>query len=167
MNNRFASPDARDIFIGNGANTATITGGYTTKFVLSATLTSGSAPDTQYGTIFALYDASYLQPANLAAAAGTFTGLMGSAVGWQPTTITLSPTGTMAGTLPGCSFSGTAVPRGIVNVFDLTITFNGGSCVFGTAMLTGIARYDASSRQLYASAPNAAQTDGFLFSGGK
>jgi hypothetical protein len=167
VNNRFASLYAREIFIGYGVNSATITGGYRAKFLLDTTLASGSAPDTQYGTIFALYDASYLQPANLAAAAGIFTGLMGSAAGWQPTTITLSPTGILAGASSGCSFTGTAVPRGIVNVFDLTITFNGGSCVFGTAMLTGIARYDASSRQLYASAPNAAQTEGFLFSGGK
>ena len=111
VNNRFASLYAREIFIGYGVNSATITGGYRAKFLLDTTLASGSAPDTQYGTIFALYDASYLQPANLAAAAGIFTGVDGIGCRLAARDDHLESHGNPGRASSGCSFTGTAVPR--------------------------------------------------------
>jgi len=49
----------------------------------------------------------------------------------------------------------------------LSVTFGGGLCIFGTSTLPGIAYYDVPTHQLYAIAPNAARTDGFLAVGVK
>jgi hypothetical protein len=81
----------------------------------------------------------------------------------QNAVATLNATGAFSGSVSGCSFAGTAMPHGNVNVFDLSVTFQGGLCVFGTSTLTGIAQFDGI--YLIAVAPNAARTDGFFFIG--
>jgi Repeat of unknown function (DUF5648) len=164
VNGQFTSSDARDFSIaGYGVTTATISGTYTSKASLAGVISSalGSASYT------ASYQSIYQQPASLAATAGTYAGSAASSAGVQSATVTVSASGAISGAVPGCSFSGTATPRGTVNVFNLTVKFNGGTCVFGTSTLSGIAYYDAPSRQIYGVAPNASRTDGFLFIGGK
>ena len=62
-------------------------------------------------------------------------------------------------------FNGTASPRVSVNLYNISVHFLGGGCLFGTSTLTGIGYYDSANRQLYAAAPNGSRTDGFLFVG--
>ena len=113
-----------------------------------------------------LYDPEYEQPASLADAAGTYLSAVATpATGWQEVTVTLLPSGVLFGGASGCTFTGTALPHGSVNVFELTVQFNGGLCVFGTSTLYGIAHYDPLFRGIVGMAPNASRTDGFMFFG--
>jgi hypothetical protein len=100
-------------------------------------------------------------------AADTYAGSVASSQGWQNVNIVVNATGTFYGTAQGCTFTDTAVPRGSVAVMDMTVTFNGGLCICGKSTLTGIAHYDVATHQLYAAAPNAARTNGFLAYGVK
>jgi hypothetical protein len=160
----FTSSNARDFsFIGQGVYPSTITGSFVPQTSLAGTASS------QLGTAtFALaYQAQYEQPASLANAAGVYAGTGSTSLGNQQVTFSLGSGGAIVGSAPGCSFTGAASPHGTVNVFDVSIKFGGGSCLFGTATLTGIGFYDATLNRLYAVAPNAGRSDGFLFIGTK
>lgn len=123
------------------------------------------------GTFAATYDASYDQPASLAALAGTFSG--GGISGrssFQSAPVTVSTTGTIA--VPssnGCSQSGNISPRASgKNIFDVVVTFTGGNCALGNGTVTkGIAHFDATARELVVLAFNPAKTDGFIYVGKK
>jgi hypothetical protein len=162
-NGSFTSSDARDFYIGYGVFPATITATYTPQATLNGTSVEG-ANATGFNTA---YQPQYDQPFSLAAAAGTFNGQAASSQGWQGLVVTISATGTVTGSVSGCNFAGSATPHGSVNVADLSVTFQGGACVFGTNTLIGIAYYDSAKGTIYAVAPNASRTDGFLFIGGR
>ena len=162
-NGTFTSSDARDVYISYGVFPARITGTYTPQATLNGTSVEG-ANATAFGTV---YQPQYDQPFDLAATAGTFTGQAASSQGWQAGVVTISDTGAVVGSVSGCTFTGSATPHGSVNVADLSVTFQGGVCVFGTSTLIGIAYYDAAKGTIYAVAPNASRTDGFVFVGGK
>jgi hypothetical protein len=129
---------------------------------------NGASTEGGISTSFgAIYVPQYDQPVNLVQVAGTYNGSVASSQGWQNVVITLNAAGGFYGISSGCTFTGTATPHGSVNVMDLVVTFNGGLCIFGTSTLLGIAYYDAPTGQLFAAAPNAARTDGFLAVGVK
>jgi hypothetical protein len=163
-NGQFTSSNAVDInFAGLGARNAAVSGTYVAQSSLNGAITSTSGTTT-FG---AVYSSLYEQPASLSAAAGTYSVSAGTGTGGGDAVITLSATGALSGSAPGCSFTGTLVPRGGVNVFNLSITFVGAGCGFGMSTLFGIAYYDAATAQLFALAPNAARTDGFIAIGPK
>jgi hypothetical protein len=58
-------------------------------------------------------------------------------------------------------------PRARGNAFNVSLTFGGAPCLFANQTLTGIAYFDATTRVVYAAAPNANRTDGVLFVGTK
>jgi hypothetical protein len=156
---QFNSSSAIDInFSGLGiTNTnATISGTYVPRSSLNDVITSAFGTVTFTST----YDSTYEQPTSLSATAGTYSGVALTTAGGGNVVIMLDTAGAFSGTTIGCSFAGTLIPRGGVNVFNLSITFQGGVC--GTSTLTGIAGYDPVSGQLVAIAPNAARTSVFL-----
>ena len=158
----FETTDAKDFRVGAGsAGSAALSADYLPRSSLEGGL-SYAFGNTSFT---AAYQAVYEQPASLAAASGTYQGLAGTAAGVQPVTLTASPGGAISGSASGCTFSGTTTPRGSVNVFDLSITFDGGGCLFGTSTLVGFAYYDAATGELLAFAPNASRTDSILFVG--
>lgn len=163
VNGQFNSANARDFnFAGLGARNASFAATYIPRATLSGVMS------TAYGNAnFATaYDSRYEQPASLAAAAGTYSGLAASATtfaGQLGTHVTLSASGDLSGTWGTCSFVGTVAPHGSVNSFDLSLAFQGGSCVFGTGSLSGSAYYDPVEHGLFLMAINASRTDGFLF----
>lgn len=160
----FTSSNARDFsFVGQGVYPSTISG----SFVPQSSLTGVAS--SLLGTVsFALaYQAQYEQPASLAKAAGIYAGTGSTTLGNQQVTFNLGSSGAIVGSAPGCSFTGVASPHDTVNVFDVSIKFGGGACLFGIATLTGIGFYDATLKRIYAVAPNAGRTDGFLFIGTK
>jgi len=160
----FASTNARDFsFVGQGVYPSTITG----AFVAQTSLTGAASSQLGTATFVLAYQAQYEQPASLASAAGVYAGTGSTSLGNQQVTLDLASSGAIAGSAPGCSFTGVASPHGTVNVFDISIKFGGGACLFGTATLTGIGFYDATANRLYAVAPNAGRSDGFLFIGTK
>ncbi len=160
----FTSSNARDFsFVAPGVFPATISG----SFAAGSTLTGTVSSQLGTSTFNLSYADTYAQPASLAAAAGQYVGTSSSSLGNQTVTFTVTAAGAIAGSVASCTFTGTAARHGNVNAFDLSIRFNGSPCLFGTATLTGIAHYDAGYRRLYAVAPNAARSDGFLIIGNK
>ncbi len=113
------------------------------------------------------YDADFDQPASLSRVAGTYTGQVALAQGVQSTNLTISATGAISGTGGGCALTGTATPRTDGNVYNLSIAFGSSPCAFANQTFSGLAYFDATTRILYAAAPNAARTDGLLFVGVK
>jgi len=162
-NGLFSSSNARDFSIGYGVYPLFVSGTYVPQSSLSGALAEqgGSLSFT------ATYDQSYRQPASLSTLAGSYGGSVASSQGWQSATVAINASGSFVGSAPGCSFSGTAAPRGAVKLYNVTVHFQGGGCLFGTSTLTGIGYLDTTGRQLYAAAPNAGRTDGFLFIGSK
>jgi hypothetical protein len=148
------------------------------RIVSSASYSGSYSPkttirvNTSGGVSFAgTYETDYDTPASLAAVAGTFSGqgVSGnSAV--QAVSVTISPTGAV--TVPaslGCSAAGSAVPRlSGKNILNVSITFSGSTCALGSGTTaSGVAYYDAATRQLLVLALNSAKTDGFIYVGGK
>ena len=163
-NGQFSSANAIDInFTGLGVRNSSISGSFVPQSSLNGTITVAS----QQAIFSATYDPDYWEPASLAAAAGSYSGYAATSSNATLASFTLAADGAFSGSSAGCSFAGTLTPRGSVSVFDLSVTFQGGMCSFGTSTLTGIAFYDAGSNELLAMAPNAARTDGFLALGTK
>jgi hypothetical protein len=158
-----SATNAVDYNIGGAAYSATVSGTYVQGSTINGTVIAAGTS----GTVSLSYNSIYEQPANLAAAAGTYTATVGSLGGVQTATLTLAANGAIAGNGGGCTFSGAATPHGSVNVFDVQVTFNGGACSFGTSTVNGVAFYDAPNRTLYGGAPNASRTDVLLFIGTK
>lgn len=141
----------------------TYSGTYVAGERISATLSNGTS-------FTGSYVPSYDEPASLTELAGTYFGAVatGSGEGYAP--ISISSSGAVS--IPedrGCRSSGTAKPRSSgKNIFDVSITFNGSSCVLGNgATVRGIAFYDATNRSLISLAVNNSQTDGLIFYGQK
>ncbi len=163
-NGQFTSGDGRDFSVaGLGITPVAIAGTYTAHATLAGLISSATASAAFTTT----YNSAYDQPANTAAAAGTYSGAVASSAGIAPVVVTVNSAGGFVGSGPGCTFSGTIAPRGTKNVFNLSVTFNGGGCTFGTSTLTGVTYYDAPSRTMYSLAPNATRTDGFIAIGTK
>jgi len=146
VNGAFFSSDAFDFQFAPGTPfggvPATVIGSYTARSALSGTVNEG-AGSVGFNTI---YSSLYEQPVTLASSAGTY---LAPPAG----NVTIDATGAVTGSSStGCTFSGTAVPRGGVGVLDLTLTFGGGGgagCALGTSTLRGIAFFfDATHTQL-------------------
>lgn len=140
------------------------TGTFTPKSRINIRSSNGATFSAEYRTD---YDAA----PSLAALAGTFSGTGvsgGSPVQNAPVTISSNGTISVPSSL-GCSASGTAVPRPSgKNIFNVSVTFSGSNCALGNgARTTGIAYYDAPTRQLLVMALNSGKTDGFIYVGTK
>jgi hypothetical protein len=138
---------------------------------LSGTVNAGvsiSATSSGSGlTANLIYNNSYNTPASLATIAGRYTG-------WGITRDTLAQTlsfqvssaGVITGAVPGCSVSGTILPRASgKNVFNVSTTFTGNLCALGSGTTTtGIATLDSTSgvNRLFIMTLNGAKTDGFV-----
>jgi hypothetical protein len=114
-----------------------------------------------------IYNNSYNTPATLVNIAGNY-------VGWGITRDTLAQTlsfqvssaGLITGAVPGCSVSGTILPRGSgKNVFNVSTTFTGNLCALGNGTTTtGVATLNLASgvNRLFIMTLNGAKTDGFV-----
>ena len=106
-------------------------------------------------------------PADLATAAGSYTGESGSMSQAQSrATFTLDANGHLAGR--NCRLYASVAPitpRKSVNVFDWTVT--GANCIFGSGGASGVMYYDEVNRELNGFAPFAARTDQFYLLGAK
>lgn len=160
-NGWFGSSNAREFPVRSGAVDAAISGSYVPGVNI-------------HGSFMGAYDgqnfsAGYLpgsqNPPNLAAAAGTYVGTVVSSRGSQPATFSLTEAGGLSGSSVGCTFAGTASPHPGVSAFDLTVRFNGGLCLLGTATFAGVAVHDSDVGQMFGAALDASRTDGLVFTG--
>jgi hypothetical protein len=146
----------------NGALTpVAVSGTYVTGSSLQLTIV-GAAEDRSF---IGSYDSGYQQPANLAAAAGTYTGLTGHSGGSLPATFTLDASGHLVGHNAGCTFTGTIAPRSSTNVFDFVV--QGVDCIFSPGSPVGILHYDADKRQVHGFAPFRSRADQWYLIGQK
>jgi hypothetical protein len=162
----FASSDGKDFgfvtqSVGPGAVSAT--------YVPMGSMSGVLAPSTGGESFTATYNPGYDHPANLAEAAGEYSvALVMTTHGIEPSTLTISAAGAIGGTgASGCTFTGTATPRGSVNLFDVSFTFGGGACLLGTATIAGVAYYEPAIRQFAAVAPTATRSDLMMIGGFK
>jgi len=109
------------------------------------------------------------QPASPTVVEGTFVGVGASGSSLLPTpSLTISSGAITVPSFPFCSVSGTARPHpGGNNIFNVTMKFAGVLCLLGKGDFSGIAFYDATTRQVVVMALNADQSDSFIFVGGK
>ena len=112
------------------------------------------------------YDDNYDLTPSLATLAGTYGGTAAVADARESATVTVSASGQVSGTsASGCRFSGSAQPHASGNVYDLSLTFGGGVCTYGTATVHGIVYYDAPSGSLLSAAVTDKRDGGFIFLG--
>jgi hypothetical protein len=164
---KFNSSNGMDFNLeGLGINAFTLAGTYAAKSQLGGTLTyTGGTTNTFTST----YDTNYDLTPSLTTIAGTYSG---EAVtvnsGPELAIVTIAGGGAITGTSAGgCSFTGTASTHAKGNVYDVSVTFNGGVCTNGTSTVTGVAYFIAAQKQLVSTALNSGRTDGFLFLGTK
>lgn len=161
----FSSSDGRDFNLeGLGVLSGSVSGTFAARQSINGTISySGGQQVTFSGT----YDASYEIVPTIAAIAGTYTGQIASPVGVQNATFTVASDGSVSGTSSGCSATGTLAPRTDGNAYNAVITFGPAPCVFANQTFAGAAYYNASTKHIYAAAPNSARTSGVLFVGVK
>lgn len=164
-NGTFTSADVRDFSLETGAvSSGSATGTYAPRSSIAAKLNFGTA----LLTLAASYDPGYDIQSTLAAIAGSYSGTAVVVGGFDTATMTIFPTGAIAGTsLLGCSFSGNIAPHAGVNSYAVTFTFAGGTCANGFSTVTGVAYRDAATNLIYSAAVNPARTNGFIFAGGR
>jgi hypothetical protein len=161
-----SSSNGRDFnFEGLGVNDFTASGSVAEKQSLDGTVTYDGG--TQI-TVSAEYSSDYEFTPSLATIAGSYSGSSVASGGVEFTTATISPAGDISGSsASGCTFPGSIAPRTSGNVYDVSVTFNGGTCANGTGTVTGVAFYDAANSQLISMALNSSRTNGFLAIGVK
>jgi hypothetical protein len=160
-NGVFNSSNGKDFnFEGAGVLNLTFEADYVKKQDLNARIDYSG--DTV--TLSATYDSEYELTPSLSIIAGTYSGYAVTSAGVEAVTVSVSATGAVSGTsASGCSFSGVATPRSKGNVYNNSVTFSGSPCANGTATVTGIGYWDATSATLYSAALNTERSNGFLF----
>lgn len=144
------------------ASPGTYSGTFEAKKSISVTLSSGA-------TFLGSYSASYDQPASLSAIAGSYVGRVVTAT--LPATVMpiqiLSTGAVVIPTDGGCSSSGSVAPHASgKNIFNLTISFSGSTCVLGNGTtISGVAYLEGKS--LVAIALNSSRNDGLIYAGTK
>jgi len=144
-----------DFNIPSGARTpATVSGTYQAGVSIAG---SGSPTGSFAGT----YDASYNTPATLASIQGTWTGQVVTRIRTENSRVTIGADGAFSGNVSSCNYTGSAAPRpGGKNVFDMTVTFAVGGCLFDGKTVTGIALVSGGKLITLALLPDG--SDGFM-----
>lgn len=160
MGGSFSSPSARDFNI----EAATVLDATLSTSVTSKQSFNGAfnylAPATTV-TFTSAYQRAYDQAPLLANLAGTYAGTSATQSGTETATLTVSATGAVVGTSSdGCQFAGTVAPRKKGNVFNISLTFKGGSCANGASTLPGVAYLEGSS--LYSAMLDSTRSNGVL-----
>lgn len=156
---QFASADAKDFpgAVPGFVQPVTVAGTYVARTSLALEV---NGPASAQRTLTLAYDPGYETPADPAAIAGVYFGQSGHAPGNLPVSFTVLGNGQFGGTNALCSFTGTVVPRGSVNVFDLTVVGNTPGCIYGQGFpVQGITDYDPAARRYIGLTPFSARSD--------
>jgi len=163
----FTSSNGRDFNLeGLGVNSLTVNANYVMKQSFNGTVRYTASGEQV--TFTSSYDSGYDLTPSLAAVAGNYSGSAATSGGTEAANVSISAAGAINGSgASGCTFSGSAAPRAHGNVYNVSVTFNGGVCANGTSTVTGVAYFDASTKQIRSTALNSARTDGFIYIGTK
>ncbi|MDR5779166.1 hypothetical protein QCE63_06950 [Caballeronia sp. LZ065] len=122
---------------GQGSNAVTLSGAYSAKVSINTTILYANGAKT---TFAGAYDPNYDTVPMQATVTGTFKGESMTNGGRDPNvTLTADATGSITGTGAGCTFTGSIKPHASGNVYDLTISFGGGTCAYPNATASGVA----------------------------
>jgi hypothetical protein len=156
----FSSANGRDFSIEAAyIADATLSASYSAKQSFNGSLTDQASGGAVSFT--STYRSIYEQSASLSALAGTYSGTAATGSGTNRTTIAIDSSGFVSGTSnDGCRFNGSTSVHRTVNVYDVTIVFQGGTCANGTSTTNGIAYLEGSN--LYSAALNTARSNGFV-----
>lgn len=135
---------------------------FTERSSISGMVTGGVPSLTFTGA----YSSAYEHAPSLAAAAGTYTGIVGFSAGREAATAVVAANGAITATsVGGCNLTGTAGLHASGNVYDVTITIGAG-CVFPAAtVFTGHGYLNGSV--LHSIVMNPGLTEGLIFSGSR
>ena len=163
--NSFSSTNGIDLSIDYyEIYSADVSGNFTEKVSISGSASYSNEVVSFSGT----YDPDYEKTPSLSAVSGNYLGEVATSYGVEGADLSISSSGIISGESDnGCTASGTIDPRSSGNVYDVTLSFQGGSCVFGTQTFSGIAYYLDDVSGIYAIAPNSSRDDGVLFVGQK
>ncbi|MDR3098716.1 MAG: hypothetical protein LBV73_16790 [Paraburkholderia sp.] len=133
---------------GQGTNPVTITGTYSAKKSLDATVTYSNSAKT---TANLTYDTSYDTTPTAAAVTGSYSGTSAVAAGTDAVTLTVDGSGNVSGQGTACRFTGSLRPHASGNVYDIALTFSGDSgCAYPNTTASGIALLSSSQKVVHA-----------------
>lgn len=159
--NTFTASPTRDFnFEVPSVTIGSLSASFTERSSISGTVSGGVPAVSFTGT----YSSAYGNAPSLAAAAGTYTGVVGFSGGSEAATAVVAANGAITATsVGGCNLSGTAGLHASGNVYDVTITVGAG-CVFPAAtVFTGHGYLNGNV--LHSIVMNPGLTDGLIFSG--
>jgi hypothetical protein len=105
---------------------------------VNGTITEAGLTSTFTGAPIPASTFNYNTPASMSALAGVWTG--GVIDGSMPiSSVNVAANGSFSGGWTGCSYSGTAVPNGSKNFFDVSMHFQGSGCLLNGQTVTGAA----------------------------
>jgi hypothetical protein len=152
---------ARDFYMFGGlVSNITVAGSFTPGASITGSL-AGPNP----GTFSGAYATQYDQPANPSDLAGTWTATAASSTGTTTSTVTVDAFGNITASNVFCTMTGTGLPRASgKNVFNVSLTFAGASCLFNGKTVSGVAvvQNNAGVRDLTIAALLPDRSDGFL-----
>lgn len=160
-NGTFSSSNGKDFnFQGAGISDISLSAAYEAKKTFNGNVDYSNGAIVNFLTH---YDARYEQKPSLATLAGSYTGPSITADGTDQTTFTIGADGKLNGSgTSGCQFYGEAAPRKQGNVYNVSVTFEGGVCSLGSGTVNGVMVFDTNSGALQASALNDARSNGFF-----
>lgn len=141
-------------------------GQYSTRSFFNGTLNYPALG--QLLTFTSSYNSAFEMTPSVSAIAGTYAGQASSFANTENATIVIGVNGTANGrSSGGCNFLGTVAAYNGANLYRISVTFQGGLCIAGTATLGGVVYYDAPSRNLYGLIVDSGRTTPFFFIGAR
>jgi hypothetical protein len=129
---------------------------------ISGTATVTNQPPV---TFQARYEEDFNKRPTLAAAAGSYTGEAGFALGLRPATFDITAAGVVTSTINGCPITGTVTPRTDGNAYNMSVVFGGAPCVLANLRFDGIVYLRENGNHLYSVSRNSAARQTIVFSG--
>jgi hypothetical protein len=153
-------------------------GAYNTGMNIAGTFTF---PTTAATITFNLpYNADYQNAQNLSTLAGTYTGTVASSTASESATFTFGTASVLANSAnqfgvatvtgtgaDGCIYTGTVSPLYKGNGYNLSISSGNAPCTLPNTQFTGLVYLDVANNFLYSFSPNAARSDGLIFTGSR
>ena len=164
----FVAFDSKDVSLeGSGITERWVTGTYVPRQALNVQILN-PATNTAI-SLNGAYQFDYEVLPGLGALSGTYVGTTSVVSGpTEPVTLTVSSTGRLVGVgSAGCSFDGYAAPHPKGNLYDIHLTFQGGTCSSGSGSMTGIGYYDSATRVLRLMAASSTRSNVVLVGGTK
>jgi len=168
QNGRFTSSNGIDFnFEGAGSSPVTVDATYVEEESLDGAVKYTGT--TNALTFTTEYDFEYRFPSQAPPLGSwittTFSGTSYSGL-TEYTEVTIASSGELTGvSASGCRSAGTIAPSTEANYYNVTVTFQGGTCVNGTGTVTGVALFDLYPRRLISAAVNSTRTSGYVFVG--